>query len=194
MELIEYYEKFIEFLNLLLNEKNKPNLVVVKNKKIIFNEKNVNIKYIDINAKFLTDTNTIYINLDKHNIEKHDEIFSITHEYRHFFQFQQILNINKSLEDENVVLSWKFNFDNYINFGNENFYKQDIEIDANAFTVFIIQKLFKRPCYINSKFDSSKIEEYFNLYKKKYTDKIIQDNLEKVKLNVYDLFKIKCSI
>ena len=192
MELIEYYEKFIEFLNLLLDVKNKPNLVVVKNKKLIFNEKNVNIKCIDTNAKFLTDTNTIYINLDKHNIENHDEIFSITHEYRHFFQFQQILNINKSLEDKNVVSSWKFNFDNYINFGNEDFYKQDIEIDANAFTVFIIQKLFQRPCYINSKFDSNKVEKYFDLYKKKYTDKKIQDMLGTIKLNVYDLFKIKC--
>ena len=44
MELIEYYKKFIEFLNLLLDMENKPNLVMVKDKKIIFNENNVDIK------------------------------------------------------------------------------------------------------------------------------------------------------
>ena len=192
MELIEYYKKFIEFLKLLLDMKNKPNLVIAKSKKIIFNEENVDIKYINTNAKFFTGINTIYINLDKHSVENHDEIFSVTHEYRHFYQYQQILNTDKSLEDENTIANWKLNFDKYISFGYEDFYKQDIEIDANAFTVFIIQKLFQRPCYINSKFDSNKIEKYFDLYKKKYTDKKIQDNLEKIRLNVYDLFKIKC--
>ena len=160
MELIEYYKKFIEFLSLLLDMEDKPNLVIAKNKKIIFNEENVNIRYIDVNAKFFTNTNTIYMNLDKHDLKSHDEIFSIIHEYRHFFQLQQILNIKESLEDESIVLNWKSNFDNYINFGNDGFYKQDIEIDANAFTLFIVQKLLQRPCYINSKFDSNKIDRY----------------------------------
>ena len=192
MDSITYYKKFLEFLRLLLDIENKPNLVIAKDNSIIYNENNIDIDYIEINAKFFTYTNTIYVNLDRHNLESHDEIFSLVHEYRHYYQLQQIEDTDRLLENENIVATWKENFDNYINFGSRDFYKQEIEIDANAFTVFIVQKLFQRPCYINSKFDSNKIEKYFDLYKKKYTDKKIQDELEKIKLNVYDLFKIKC--
>ncbi len=191
MEIVEYYKKYIEFLGLVLRLKIKPNLVIAKNKKIIYNDQEVDIKYIDINAKFFTEHNIIYINLDKHNMETHDEIFSVTHEYRHFFQYQQILNPNMSSEDKNILAIWKHNFDNYINFGNEDFYKQDIEVDANTFTIFIIQKLFNRNCYINSKFDINKIEKYLDIYAKKYTNRKIKSNLKKVKLDVFDLFKIK---
>lgn len=192
MDLVNYYKKLIKFLNLLLEIENKPNFVIAKDKTIIYNEKNVDIGYIDINAKFFTENETIYINLDKHNPQTHDEIFSLIHEYRHYYQLNQILNINRLLENKDIIKVWKENFDNYINFGNEGFYKQDIEIDANAFTVFIIQKLFQRECYINSKFDRNKIDKYFDLYEKKYTDKKIQSKLKETELNVVSLFEIKC--
>lgn len=192
MDLVNYYKKLFEFLSLLLEIENKPNFVIAKDKTIIYNEKNVDIDYIDINAKFFTENETIYINLDKHNLQTHDEIFSVIHEYRHYYQLNQILHVNKLLEDKDIIKVWKENFDNYINFGNEGFYKQDVEIDANAFTVFIIQKLFQRECYINSKFDRNKIDRYFGLYEKKYTYKKIQSKLEETKLNVFSLFEIKC--
>lgn len=39
MELVNYYKRFIEFLNLLLDIENKPNFVIAKDKSIIYNEK-----------------------------------------------------------------------------------------------------------------------------------------------------------
>lgn len=192
MDLVNYYKKLIEFLSLLLGIENKSNLVFAKDKRIIYNEKNIEIDYIDVSAKFFTENETIYINLDKHNLQVHDEIFSVIHEYRHYYQLNQILHINSLLEDEDIIKVWKENFDNYINFGDDGFYKQDVEIDANAFTIFIIQKLFQKGCYINPKFDRNMINKYFDLYEKKYTDNKIQSKLKETKVNVLHLFEIRC--
>ena len=108
----------MEILFLELDE--LPNFIFAKDEQIIFSDIDSKFEYIDVNAKFFTENNLLYINLDKHNLEVHDEIFSVVHEYRHFYQLCQInlMQANKEIkEKKSIIQIWKRNFDNYINFG-----------------------------------------------------------------------------
>lgn len=184
--MFEYYEKLIEFLVELTNLKEFPNLIFGKDNKIIYNKKNIDFKYQEVNAKFYTENNVLYVNLDKHNLKSHDEIFAVVHEFRHFYQLNQVLNNNNDF----IVRKWKNNFDNYLNFGENSYYEQDVEIDANAFTVYIISSLFNRACYINENFNSKKVDEYILLYEKEYSYIKIKNILKSIDFEPKRLFEL----
>lgn len=187
MKIENFYDELINFLSILLELKEKPNLIIGKNEKIYYNPNNIDFEYKEVNARFYTENNILYVNLDKHNEKTHDEIFSVIHEFRHFYQLKQIENnINTEL-----VKKWKSNFDNYLQFGEDGYYSQEVEIDANAFTVYIVQCLFRKKCYVSLKFDQNKIDYYIELYVIEYNTEKIRKILKEMNFNVECLFKVK---
>lgn len=187
MKIEDFYNKLIDFLSKLLGIDEKPNLIIGKNKKIYYNPNNIDFEYEEVNARFYTENNILYLNLDKHNEKTHDEIFSVIHEFRHFYQLKQIENnINTEL-----VKKWEANFDNYLQFGEDGYYNQEVEIDANAFTVYMVQCLFRKPCYINSKFNQKMVDNYIELYIKEYKIEKIRQILKEMNFDIECLFKVK---
>ena len=189
--MIDYYENLIKFLCKITGISELPNLIIAKDKKIHYNKKNFDFCYQNVNAKFYTENNIIYINLDLHELKIPDDLFSIIHEFRHYYQLHQVLNYpNLISEKKYIVKKWEKNFDNYINFGKDGYYEQDIEIDANAFTLYIMEFLFDVPCYIDKKFSSEKISFYNSIYLQKYNYIEMQDILDEMQFEVYDRFDL----
>ena len=90
-----------------------------------------------------------------------------------------------------MVKKWKENFDNYLQFGEDGYYNQEVEIDANAFTVYMVQCLYRKHCYINSNFSQKRVDDYIELYIKEYKIENIRKILNELNFNVLELFNIK---
>ena len=70
------------------------------------------------------------------------------------------------------------------------YYEQDIEIDANSFTVFMIESIFKKQCFINENFSKEKIKFYMNLYKDRYNENTIKYFIDKTGFTPQKLFNL----
>ena len=113
MKIEDFYTKLIKFLSLLVKLEEEPCLIIAKDKKIYYKSNDIDFEYIDVVAKFYSKNNIIYVNLDKHINKSHNEIVSVIHEYRHFYQFKQIEKSNKN----SMVKVWEKNFAHYIPYG-----------------------------------------------------------------------------
>ena len=69
-------------------------------------------------------------------------LYVITHELRHAYQHQEVefynFEKNELTEVESIVKKWKYEFENYISFGNAGYETQSVEIDAHAFARHIL--------------------------------------------------------
>ena len=100
----------------------------------------------NISSMYERDKNQIIVNekaLDELNSV---ELFAtIMHEGRHAYQWQQILNPEKSVEDKDLIEKWRDEFLNYKqDLANENdpeYLRLAIEVDAVAYTAMNMLKL-----------------------------------------------------
>lgn len=173
MELVNYYKKLLDFLSKLLKiNDNLPYLVVGKNNKILYSEAKIPFEYEENKGRFYSENNILYINLDVGDITKyHDELFTIIYEFRRFYQLKQIeMYPDSCIENKEIVKNWKYNYENYIESDdNKEYFKQDIEIDASVFTIYIYETIYLKECFINADYPQEKCDKYYELFKNKYS-------------------------
>lgn len=95
---------------------------------------------------------TITVNLDWYEkTDAQDLHYIIWHETRHLYQWSQIEKLNYHLsvvDDVDVIKMWEYNMRNYIYNTKETEYahmKQEMEIDAYAFAVYMLFHYFRKP-------------------------------------------------
>lgn len=71
-----------------------------------------------------------------------------------------------------VIDIWENNFKNYLNSSNENYGYQPLEQDANAFTKYIIKKVFNRNIFVKD------INDNFDLWYKKIENDFDDEEIE----------------
>ena len=94
-------------------------------------------------AKCFPQEREIYFDLSKCN-DIIQALILITHELRHMYQYD-ICNQKDydDFEDFETYESWKNNFNTYISVGDDGYETQPLEVDAEVFTYYIMNKLFK---------------------------------------------------
>lgn len=146
---------------------------MLNNKKV--NTLNLNIinQIKDIKGKAFTNNDSYYlfINLDLHSNQ--EEYLTATHEARHIYQLQVVNENDTELEDKKVIEIWENNMKNYLNSNNKNYGYQPLEQDANAFTKYIIKKVFNRDIFVKD------INSDFNLWYKKMENDFDDEEIKK---------------
>lgn len=105
----------------------------------------------EINAVFLKENLTIVFNEDWIiNTSFLEIMVAAFHEARHVYQYMQIAKprIMKNKENAEVIKQWTVDFEKYVkpysNPNSENdYFNQTVEIDAIAFSKFLLNKLFE---------------------------------------------------
>ena len=132
---------------------------------------------IDVSA---STTNDKVIHLNKNWLELCDNRLSlysvIFHESRHVYQIECINNNNE--EDNTTLVLWKKELEVYIEPGKHQYLKQHIEIDAIAYTYFLMEKMFGVKTVIPDLIKNEVLIRYEEI-KKKLSSKI--DSLFKQK-------------
>lgn len=186
-DLIKYFNLLLYLLEI---EEQEIQLVIKKNN--IYYNQNLDIiefEQIDNVGKALANFEndeytdlTVFIDLDQHkNLE---EYTTLTHELRHIYQ---MLAINETdYEPLEVTNKWQSDFNNYKQASNDKHKLQDVELDANAFTSIVVQKIFK----LQSKIEL--INDDFNYwYEKVINDFNDIDYLEALEYSKFDNRKIR---
>ena len=109
----------------------------------LINKKDKSIEAQGAKARFMVDdngNNILWLDLDRHN--NYEELLSILHELRHAYQIALVYDNSYDITDDKELQTWMFEIENYIPFGNKGYYNQTIELDANAFTVYMAEYLF----------------------------------------------------
>ncbi|MBU1145278.1 MAG: hypothetical protein KJ971_05425 [Firmicutes bacterium] len=103
-----------------------------------------------VNSAYLDSNNTIYFHLDWLKNASNAEITLIAfHEVRHVYQKQMIDSNNQTdnKESPEVIHKWKHEFENYNrpteSFLSSDYLSQSIEIDAIAFSHFLMRDMFR---------------------------------------------------
>lgn len=106
----------------------------------IMGECNRNNNLVKLNLKAVIDA---FENGNFHDVE-----YFVNHEIRHIFQHIKIKELDEGIEngvDKNLIKQWKYEEEHYIKVKddagniNENYFKQDIEMDAYAFALAIMK-------------------------------------------------------
>lgn len=84
-----------------------------------------------------------YIFIDMNQITN-EYPYVIAHELRHVYQREQVTETdkNKIFEPKEIIDIWKRNISNYDGSETSEYALQDIEIDANAFALYMLNSLF----------------------------------------------------
>lgn len=119
--------------------------------------------------------NNIYINkpwLEKSILEKHqDDIeFYIFHELRHIHQFisiEKMLRREECQDSYEEIKQWKYNFENYIrnidDISQEQNLNQDVEVDANAYGISLLNLYYMNNGKFTPRFQYSLPEEAYKI-------------------------------
>ena len=102
---------------------------------------------------------------------------SVTHELRHYYQHEQIEL--RSIEDKETINKWEYDFAHYNGANEEGYSEQEVELDANAFAVFIMVAVF------NIKMDLTVDMFRLTKFAQEFTKEDINELVEELELNTH---------
>lgn len=135
---------FIDFVcDVLTVEINK--IWIKENGKLYnpINKYDKTIEAQEAKARFLIDSNgnnILWLDLDRH--DNYEEFLSILHELRHGYQLSLVYDSDYDITNDREAQIWQYEIENYIPFGQKGYENQQIEIDANAFVIYMAEYLF----------------------------------------------------
>lgn len=189
---------FVEFVTdlLVLN----LNFIFIKSKGKVYNYHGEIVYLKDqptTKAKMMIDKDKYNLWIDLDQLDEHEEYLAILHEVRHAYQMELV---KQGVNDE-FVIKFEENFNNYITGEHKEHLTQPVELDAQAFTLVVGREIFKveLDCDIDkaligpyieciySEFDLEEIKEcmhYSNFNFSKVTRDLIKKGFKSIQYNL----------